>query len=139
MESREEALMYLCYVCNVVSPLRPSSGLLLRPISMSIAIEHNKLWDWALQTNDDFINVVEDATHFEVDLDAKYFSPKEIKVRTMGDLLQIQMEHDERDNGAMDVNRSISRCYKLPVGVNVQTLKSNLTRKGILHITGQKV
>ncbi|VDK83938.1 unnamed protein product [Cylicostephanus goldi] len=121
---------------------------------MSIAVEHDKLWDWPLQANDEFVNVVEDSTHFEVDLDAKYFSPKEIKVtlghnasqilclslvKTMGDLLQIQMEHDGLDNGTTNISRTILRCYKLPVGVDVQSLKSNLTNKGILHISGKKL
>ncbi|VDN30003.1 unnamed protein product [Cylicostephanus goldi] len=74
---------------------------------MSIAVEHNKVWDWPLQANDEFVNVVEDSKHFEVDLDAKYFSPKEIKVKTMGDLLQIQMEHD--DNSNTNISRTILR------------------------------
>ncbi|CAJ0604166.1 unnamed protein product [Cylicocyclus nassatus] len=105
---------------------------------MSIAVENNKLWDWPLQANDEFVNVVEDSAHFEVDLDAKSFLPQEIKVRTMGDLLQIQMEHNDLGSGNTNISRCILRCYKLPVGVDVQSLKSNLTNKGILHISGKK-
>lgn len=47
---------------------------------MSIPVHHSKHWDWPLQQNDEFVKIVDDATHFEVDLDAKFFSPKEIEV-----------------------------------------------------------
>ncbi|KAK5965940.1 hypothetical protein GCK32_004797 [Trichostrongylus colubriformis] len=107
---------------------------------MSVAVEYNKdyQWDWPLQKNDDFVRLIDDATHFEVDLDAKAFTPKEITVKTIGDLLQIQMDHEARGDDSFNISRSITRSYKLPKGVDVKTLKSNLDKNGVLHISAMK-
>ncbi|EPB66090.1 hypothetical protein ANCCEY_14819 [Ancylostoma ceylanicum] len=136
---------------------------------MSIPVQHNKQWDWPLQQNDEFVKIVDDSTHFEVDLDAKYFAPKEIevrenywridrntygspgsrqrhnqrqqehhKVKTIGELIEIHMDHQARGNDITNVSRSITRCYKLPSGVDPKTLKSNLDNNGILHISAMK-
>ncbi|VDM70349.1 unnamed protein product [Strongylus vulgaris] len=110
----------------------------------NIAILHNKAWDWPLQANDEFVKVIEDSEHFEVGLDAKYFTPKEIQVRTMGDLIQIKMEHEGRgdDMTSRSIMRLLSlhllRCYKLPEGADAKTLKSNLDDNGVLHISAMK-
>ncbi|PIO66454.1 Hsp20/alpha crystallin family protein [Teladorsagia circumcincta] len=107
---------------------------------MSIPVEYSKdvQWDWPLQTNDDFVKVIDDSTHFEVDLDAKMFTPKEIQVKTVGDLLEIHMDHEARGDDTFNISRSITRCYKLPNGVNTKTLKSNLDKNGVLHISAMK-
>ncbi|XGW28526.1 hypothetical protein V3C99_008363 [Haemonchus contortus] len=107
---------------------------------MSIPVEYNKdyKWDWPLQTNDDFVKVIDDTTHFEVDLDAKMFTPKEISVKTIGDLLEIHMDHEARGDETFNISRSITRCYKLPKGVDPKTLKSNLDKNGVLHISAMK-
>ncbi|RCN32866.1 Hsp20/alpha crystallin family protein [Ancylostoma caninum] len=105
---------------------------------MSIPVEYSKQWDWPLQQNDEFVKIVDDSSHFEVDLDAKYFAPKEIEVKTIGELIEIHMDHQARGNDVTNVSRSITRCYKLPKGVDPKTLKSNLDDNGILHISAKK-
>ncbi|KIH62088.1 Hsp20/alpha crystallin family protein [Ancylostoma duodenale] len=105
---------------------------------MSIPVEYSKQWDWPLQQNDEFVKIVDDSSHFEVDLDAKYFAPKEIEVKTIGELIEIHMDHQARGNDVTNVSRSITRCYKLPKGVDPKTLKSSLDDNGILHISAKK-
>ncbi|CAJ0605499.1 unnamed protein product [Cylicocyclus nassatus] len=100
----------------------------------NIVGERRKSWDWPLQKNDEFVEVIEDSEHFEVGLDVKNFTPKEVQVKTMGDLVQVLMEHEA---GEGDLSRSIMRCYKLPDGADASTLKSNLDG-GILHISAKK-
>ncbi|ETN79878.1 hypothetical protein RB195_000180 [Necator americanus] len=105
---------------------------------MSVPVERRQSWDWPLQSNDEFVGLIDDDTHFEVSLEAKYFTAKEIEVKTIGDLIEIHMDHEARGNDITNVSRSITRCYKLPAGVDPSTLKSNLDKHGILRITALK-
>ncbi|KHJ95920.1 hypothetical protein OESDEN_04127 [Oesophagostomum dentatum] len=75
---------------------------------MSIVTKNSKYWDWPL-TNDDFVTVVDDATHFEVDLYAAPFRSEEIKVETIGDLVEIYLEHESSDADIMNASRKIMR------------------------------
>ncbi|KHJ95919.1 hypothetical protein OESDEN_04126 [Oesophagostomum dentatum] len=75
---------------------------------MSVDVEHAKQWDWPL-TPDDFITVVDDATHFEVDLDVKSFKKEEVKVETIEDLVNIHLDHEAKDDDPMNVSRNIIR------------------------------
>ncbi|CAI4228357.1 unnamed protein product [Auanema sp. JU1783] len=99
-----------------------------------------KMWDWPLQHNDEFVSLVEDENHFEVGLDAKPFGPNEIEVKTIGDLIEIHLEHKAQKGmpQAPFTSRSITRCYQLPKDVNVGTLKSNIDHQGVLHISAMK-
>ncbi|CAJ0602981.1 unnamed protein product [Cylicocyclus nassatus] len=105
---------------------------------MSIAVEHAKEWDWPLQHNDDSVKVMEDDRKFSVELDAQYFSPKEIQVKAIGDQIQIQMDHEARGTDKTIVSRSITRTYNLPSNVDTKSIKSNLDDKGVLRITADK-
>ncbi|WKY03368.1 hypothetical protein Q1695_004814 [Nippostrongylus brasiliensis] len=107
-------------------------------MSIPVEVSSEAKWDWPLQANDQFVKIIDDETHFEVDLDAKCFTPKEIEVKTIGELLEIHMDHVARGDDTYNVSRSITRCYKLPAGVNPKTLKSSLDNNGVLHISAQK-
>ena len=99
---------------------------------------HNdKLWDWPLQGQDGIVRVIEDDKHFEVGLDATYFVAKDISVKVINDLIQINFEHEVRSDKFGTITRNISRCYHLPDGVDPKTIKSNLSNN-VLFITGQK-
>ncbi|VDM71739.1 unnamed protein product, partial [Strongylus vulgaris] len=95
-------------------------------------------WDWPLQHNDESVKVSEDDKSFRVELDAQFFAPKEISVKTIGDQIQIQMDHEARGNDKTNVSRSITRSYQLPHNVDMKSIKSNLDEKGVLHISAQK-
>ncbi|KJH48510.1 Hsp20/alpha crystallin family protein [Dictyocaulus viviparus] len=95
-------------------------------------------WDWPLQHNEELVKVIDNATHFEVDLDAKNFTPKEIMVQANGDFIEIRMDHTTHFDDSYNVTRSINRSYKLPKDVDRNTLKGKLV-KGILQIRALKV
>lgn len=46
--------------------------------------------------------------------------------------------HDVRQDKHGDVKREISRSYKLPEDVDVSTIKSHLTKNGILYVSAAK-
>ncbi|VDK68225.1 unnamed protein product [Cylicostephanus goldi] len=75
-----------------------------------IVVKRDKVWDWPLQKNDEFVKVVEDSKHFEVGLDARLFTPKEIQVKMIGeDLIQVKMEHEAQKGDVTNVSRNIMR------------------------------
>ncbi|KHJ95921.1 Hsp20/alpha crystallin family protein [Oesophagostomum dentatum] len=105
---------------------------------MATAVDDKKRWDWPL-TTDDFVTVVDDDKHFEVDLQAKSFKPEEVSVKTVGELVEIHLDHEAKGDDPMNVARNITRCYKLPPGIDTKTLKHHLDADGILHITANKL
>ncbi|EYB83335.1 hypothetical protein Y032_0337g2897 [Ancylostoma ceylanicum] len=117
---------------------------------MSIPVQHNKQWDWPLQQNDEFVKIVDDSTHFEVDLDAKYFAPKEIEVKTIGELIEIHMDHQARGNDITNVSRSITRCHgeshfaaktrvtHNPMGGNLRSFSGKLMMRNFLSSTEEQ-
>ncbi|CAD6192861.1 unnamed protein product [Caenorhabditis auriculariae] len=105
---------------------------------MNSTIEHNTQWDWPLQPGDGVVTVFDDDYHFEVGLEAHCFTPKEIEVKAIGEVLEIHLEHKAREDQLGNVSRSITRCYKLPKNVDMKSIKSNLDNQGVLHIRGKK-
>ncbi|CAI2350665.1 unnamed protein product [Caenorhabditis sp. 36 PRJEB53466] len=95
-------------------------------------------WDWPLHKGDGIVKVLDYEDHFEVGLEAQNFLPKEIDVKNVGDFLEIHMSHDVKDDQFGNITRSITRCYRLPKGTDVTTIKSKLDGNGILYITGNK-
>ena len=61
------------------------------------------------------------------------------QVKAIGDLIEIHLEHKSRGDefGGM-VSRSIMRCYHMPKGADPKTLRSNLDKDGVLHISANK-
>uniref|UniRef100_A0AC35FXJ0 SHSP domain-containing protein n=1 Tax=Panagrolaimus sp. PS1159 TaxID=55785 RepID=A0AC35FXJ0_9BILA len=107
----------------------------------SVEVSHNwnaEQWDWPLQHNDGVVKVNNTAEKFEVGLDAAFFTPKEIEVKVNGDQLVVHFRHENRNDQHGSVAREISRTYKLPSDVDVSSLKSHLTSRGVLTITAHK-
>ncbi|CAJ0568995.1 unnamed protein product, partial [Mesorhabditis spiculigera] len=78
-----------------------------------------------------------DARSFQVALDAKYFTSKDISVKVLGDMVEIRMEHEA--TGAFGgVKRSVTRCYRLPEKIDPATIKSELNKDGQLVIKGTR-
>ncbi|GMR47744.1 hypothetical protein PMAYCL1PPCAC_17939 [Pristionchus mayeri] len=108
---------------------------------MSIKVEHNwegQQWDWPLQHNDGVVKVHNDKEKFEVALDAQHFTPSEIQVKVVGNILDIHFEHKSRTDSFGDVSRTVTRSYKLPEDVDASTVKSTLSARGTLVITASK-
>ncbi|CAI4229716.1 unnamed protein product [Auanema sp. JU1783] len=104
-----------------------------------IAITHDSTtWDWPLQSHDGVVQVQSTGDKFEVKLDVQFFSPNEIEVKVNGQELHIHCRHESRTDEHGTIAREIHRTYKLPSDVDVSTVKSHLTARGLLNITAQK-
>ncbi|CAJ0579199.1 unnamed protein product, partial [Mesorhabditis spiculigera] len=95
-------------------------------------------WDWPLQNHDGVVKVNNTGKTFEVGLDCQFFTPNEIEIKTSGQELLINCRHELRTDSHGTVARQIQRAYKLPEDVDVTTIKSNLTPRGVLIITANK-
>uniref|UniRef100_A0A0M3IKF0 SHSP domain-containing protein n=1 Tax=Ascaris lumbricoides TaxID=6252 RepID=A0A0M3IKF0_ASCLU len=107
----------------------------------TIPVSHNwvgELWDWPLQSADGVVKVTNTTEKFEVGLDVQYFTPNEIEVKVSGQELLINCRHEVRADAFGTVAREVHRAYKLPADVDVATLKSHLSSRGVLTITANK-
>ncbi|KAL3069981.1 hypothetical protein niasHS_017270 [Heterodera schachtii] len=102
--------------------------------------ESTKLWDWPLQSHDELVSIYDGRDRWEVGLDTGFFTPNEIEVNRMGQNLFIHCKHDEREGELLGgkTTREVKRSYKLPDDVDAKSIRSNITRAGILRITAQK-
>jgi len=110
-------------------------------MARTIEVQHNwgtNQWDWPLQHHDGVVHVHNDKNCFEVSLDFRYFTPKELDVKMVDNQLLILARHAERTDKHGTVTREIHRCYHLPADLDVKTMKATLTGKGILHIIASK-
>ncbi|KHN77065.1 Heat shock protein Hsp-12.2 [Toxocara canis] len=96
-------------------------------------------WDWPLQQNDGVVKVTNTNEKFEVTLDAVFFTPKEIEVKVIKNQLVIHCMHESRTDEFGEIKREINRTYQLPLDVDTKTLKSNLTARGHLVISADKI
>ncbi|XP_036454306.1 heat shock protein 67B1 [Colossoma macropomum] len=69
-----------------------------------------------------------------VSLDVNHFAPTELIVRTQTGFLVIEGKHEERQDEHGYISRCFTRKYKLPSGVDVETMQSFLTGDGILTV-----
>uniref|UniRef100_A0AC34G411 SHSP domain-containing protein n=1 Tax=Panagrolaimus sp. ES5 TaxID=591445 RepID=A0AC34G411_9BILA len=107
----------------------------------AIPLEHDwvgETWDWPLQHNDGVVRVTNNTDKFEVGLDVQFFTPNEIEVKVSGQDILINCRHEVRNDVHGTVTREIHRAYKLPSDVDVSTLKSHLSSRGVLNISAQK-
>ncbi|TKR77861.1 hypothetical protein L596_018762 [Steinernema carpocapsae] len=95
-------------------------------------------WDWPMQHNDGIVHVTNTDDKFEVGLEAQFFTPKEIEVKTVGDSLVIHCLHESRSDKFGEIKREINRTYKLPTDVDTKSLRSQLTPRGMLLINAGK-
>uniref|UniRef100_A0A7E4W6S8 SHSP domain-containing protein n=1 Tax=Panagrellus redivivus TaxID=6233 RepID=A0A7E4W6S8_PANRE len=107
----------------------------------TIPVAHDNVgetWDWPLQHSDGVVKVTNTVEKFEVGLDVQFFRPNEIEVKVSGSEILINCHHEVRNDDHGSVTREIHRAYKLPADVDVSTLKSHLSSRGVLNISAQK-
>ncbi|XP_062399822.1 uncharacterized protein si:dkey-1k23.3 [Sardina pilchardus] len=72
---------------------------------------------------------------WRISLDVNHFCPTELSVRITEDgFLEISGKHEERQDEHGLISRSFTRKYKLPIGIDSQTIRSSLSGDGILMV-----
>ncbi|XP_069750977.1 crystallin, alpha B, b [Narcine bancroftii] len=79
-----------------------------------------------------------DKDKFAIHLDVKHFTPEEIRVKIQGDFIEIQAQHEERQDEHGYISREFNRKYKIPAGVDPSMITSSLSVDGVLMITGPR-
>nr|CDJ82976.1 Heat shock protein Hsp20 domain containing protein [Haemonchus contortus]CDJ88668.1 Heat shock protein Hsp20 domain containing protein [Haemonchus contortus] len=106
----------------------------------TIEVTHEaEQWDWPLQSHEGVVKIINTNDKFEVGLDAQFFSPKDIEVKVCGQDLLIHCRHELRSDELGSIAREVHRAYKLPNDVDVTSVKSHLTNRGVLSITANKI
>ncbi|KAL0995012.1 hypothetical protein UPYG_G00130610 [Umbra pygmaea] len=85
-----------------------------------------------------FSEIKEESGQWSVLLDVCQFTPDEITVRTVDNLLEVIGNHAQRQDAHGFVSRSFSRTYVLPVGVDPLLLHADLSHDGILSVSGPR-
>ncbi|XP_023138968.1 heat shock protein beta-6 [Amphiprion ocellaris] len=77
-----------------------------------------------------------DDSGFTVQVDVKYFSPKDLMVKVIGDFVEVQGKHEEKKkSGPGFTTRQFNRRYRIPKGVDTMALESAVSPDGILIIS----
>ncbi|KAJ6653945.1 hypothetical protein lerEdw1_007577, partial [Lerista edwardsae] len=79
-----------------------------------------------------------DKDRFSVNLDVKHFSPEELKVKVLGDVVEVHGKHEERQDEHGFVTREFSRKYRIPADVDPLSITSSLSSDGVLTVNGPR-
>ncbi|RLV86611.1 hypothetical protein DV515_00015879 [Chloebia gouldiae] len=79
-----------------------------------------------------------DKDKFYVNLDVKHFSPEELKVKVLGDMIEIHGKHEERQDEHGFIAREFSRKYRIPDDVDPLTITSSLSLDGVLTVSAPR-
>ncbi|XP_066495430.1 alpha-crystallin B chain [Tiliqua scincoides] len=79
-----------------------------------------------------------DKDKFSVNLDVKHFSPEELKVKVLGDVIEVQGKHEERQDEHGFIAREFSRKYRIPADVDPLSITSSLSSDGVLTVNGPR-
>ncbi|XP_048368648.1 alpha-crystallin B chain isoform X2 [Sphaerodactylus townsendi] len=79
-----------------------------------------------------------DKDKFSVNIDVKHFSPEDLKVKVVGDTIEIHGKHEERQDEQGFVAREFSRKYKIPADVDPFSITSSLSSDGVLTVNGPR-
>ncbi|XP_042327207.1 alpha-crystallin B chain [Sceloporus undulatus] len=79
-----------------------------------------------------------DKDKFSVNLDVKHFSPEELKVKVLGDMIEVNGKHEERQDEHGFIAREFNRKYKIPADVDPLSITSSLSSDGVLTVNGPR-
>lgn len=82
--------------------------------------------------------VIQDKEKFQVKLDVKNFAPEEIKVKTVGNYIQIEAKHEEKEDDRGYISRQFVRRFLLPKGHELKDVVSKLSADGVLTVTAPR-
>lgn len=80
----------------------------------------------------------DDKDAVRINLDVKQFKPDELSVKVVDGFVVVEGNHEERQDEHGFISRSFSRRYKLPEGVDQDTVSSSLSSDGVLIVTAPK-
>ncbi|XP_062450599.1 alpha-crystallin B chain isoform X1 [Rhea pennata] len=75
---------------------------------------------------------------FSVNIDVKHFSPEELKVKVLGDMIDIHGKHEERQDEHGFIAREFNRKYRIPADVDPLTITSSLSLDGVLTVSAPR-
>ncbi|XP_042331156.1 heat shock protein beta-2 [Sceloporus undulatus] len=75
---------------------------------------------------------------FQVFLDVCHFTPDEIAVRTVDNLLEVTAQHPQKVDRHGFISREFTRTYILPLDVDPLLVKATLSHDGILCVEAQR-
>ncbi|XP_008575832.1 PREDICTED: alpha-crystallin B chain isoform X2 [Galeopterus variegatus] len=75
---------------------------------------------------------------FSVNLDVKHFSPEELKVKVLGDVIEVHGKHEERQDEHGFISREFHRKYRVPADVDPLAITSSLSSDGVLTVNGPR-
>nr|XP_029716682.1 protein lethal(2)essential for life-like [Aedes albopictus] len=83
-----------------------------------------------------FVDV--NSERFQINLDIQQFTPDEITVRTVDDMVVVEGKHEEKQDEHGYVSRQFCRKYKLPNGYEPEDITSSISTDGVLTVTAPK-
>lgn len=75
-----------------------------------------------------------DAKGFSALVDVHLFEPKEVSVKTIDHVIVVECSHDTKEDSHGFVERHFVRKFNLPNEYDMSTVKSTLSKDGILHL-----
>ncbi|KAL5290808.1 CRYAB.2 family protein [Megaselia abdita] len=76
---------------------------------------------------------------FKVHFDVSDFTPEELLVKTVDNVVVIEGKHEEKEDGNCLVSRQFLRKYPIPEGFDPETVRSSYSETGkVLTIKGAK-
>ena len=82
-------------------------------------------------------NVVNDANKFAVNVDVKHFAPEKLKVKIVGNCIEVNGKHEEKKDEHGWIEREFTRRYALPEECETDKVVSSLCN-GMLTIEAPK-
>jgi hypothetical protein len=79
-----------------------------------------------------------DSKGFTAFVDVHLFEPREISVKTIDHTIVVECKHDSREDGHGYVERRFVRKFNLPNEYDMSTVKSTLSKDGILQLEAPK-
>lgn len=75
---------------------------------------------------------------FQISLDVEQFSPNEITVKAVDNVVTVEGRHEEKEDDYGSVTRHFQRKYSLPACIEVADLVTTLSSDGILTLKAHK-
>lgn len=125
----------------MIRPLRMMENQLkmmdemIRPLNAPMLYRRRPM---ELESDEHDTAVIQDKDKFQVKLDVRNFAPEEIKVKTVGNFIQIEGKHEEKEDDKGYISRQFVRRFMLPKGHELKDVVSKLSSDGVLTVTAPR-